>query len=303
MPPVRLLKTMVQSVQTSAISSVSPLRINQAALSWAVIAALVAMVYCHVLAKLVVDWWRIPNYSHGFLVPIFALYLIWAKRKTLLTTQVRPSWVGIGVVALALAVLLVGEFGAELFLSRTSLVLILSGLVLGFGGWQHLKAMRFVVLVLFLAVPIPSVVFNEIALPLQLLASKLASVLLHLSDVPALREGNIIEIPAMKLEVAEACSGIRSLMSLFTFAVFYGYFFEKTFIRRAILACASVPIAIAANAVRIYGTGLCVQYWDADRALGFFHQFSGWVMFLVSLCSLSIVHYAMLLVPFRRRRA
>jgi exosortase len=294
---------MVQDVQTSAISSVWPVRINRAALSWAVIAALVALVYCHVLAKLVIDWWRIPNYSHGFLVPIFALYLIWVKRKSLLTTRVTPSWLGIGVVAVALAMLVVGEFGAELFLSRTSLVLILSGLVLGFGGWQHLKALRFVVLVLFLAVPIPSVVFNEIALPLQLLASKLASVLLHLSDVPALREGNIIEIPAMKLEVAEACSGIRSLMSLFTFAVFYGYFFESTVTRRAILACASVPIAIAANAVRIYGTGLCVQYWDADRALGFFHQFSGWVMFLVSLCSLSIVHYAMLLVPFRRRQA
>jgi exosortase len=294
---------MVQDVQTSAISSVWPVRINRAALSWAVIAALVALVYCHVLAKLVIDWWRIPNYSHGFLVPIFALYLIWVKRKSLLTTRVTPSWLGIGVVAVALAMLVVGEFGAELFLSRTSLVLILSGLVLGFGGWQHLKALRFVVLVLFLAVPIPSVVFNEIALPLQLLASKLASVLLHLSDVPALREGNIIEIPAMKLEVAEACSGIRSLMSLFTFAVFYGYFFESTITRRAILACASVPIAIAANAVRIYGTGLCVQYWDADRALGFFHQFSGWVMFLVSLCSLSIVHYAMLLVPFRRRQA
>lgn len=303
MLPVRLLKTMVQDVQTSAISSVWPVRINRAALSWAVIAALVALVYCHVLAKLVIDWWRIPNYSHGFLVPIFALYLIWVKRKSLLTTRVTPSWLGIGVVAVALAMLVVGEFGAELFLSRTSLVLILSGLVLGFGGWQHLKALRFVVLVLFLAVPIPSVVFNEIALPLQLLASKLASVLLHLSDVPALREGNIIEIPAMKLEVAEACSGIRSLMSLFTFAVFYGYFFESTVTRRAILACASVPIAIAANAVRIYGTGLCVQYWDADRALGFFHQFSGWVMFLVSLCSLSIVHYAMLLVPFRRRQA
>lgn len=303
MPPVRLLQTMVQNVQTSAISTVRPIRISRTALSWTVIAALVAMVYGHVLAKLVVDWWRIPNYSHGFLVPIFALYLIWVKRKSLLTIEVTPSWIGIGVVALALAMLLVGELGAELFLSRTSLVLILSGLVLGFGGWQHLKALRFVVLVLFLAVPIPSVVFNEIALPLQLLASKLASVLLHLSNVPALREGNIIEIPAMKLEVAEACSGIRSLMSLFTFAVFYGYFFEKTFIRRSILACASVPIAIAANAVRIYGTGLCVQYWDADKALGFFHQFSGWVMFLISLFSLSIVHYAMLLIPLRRRQA
>jgi exosortase len=99
-----------------------------------------------------------------------------------------------------------------------------------------------------------------------------------------LREGNVIELPAMKLEVAEACSGIRSLMSLFTLSVFYGYFLERpAWCGRTVLALASIPIAIAANAVRILGTGLCVQYWDPDKAMGFFHEFSGWVMFLVSL--------------------
>jgi exosortase len=107
----------------------------------------------------------------------------------------------------------------------------------------------------------------------------------------------------MKLEVAEACSGIRSLMSLFTFSIFYGYFIEKSFLRRTVLALASIPIAIAANAVRILGTGLCVQYWDPEKALGFFHEFSGWVMFLVSLGCLFIVHRAMSLLPTRRRQA
>ena len=298
------IQNMVQSTQTSAISSSAwPLRVSQATWSWALIAAFVGAVYCHVIAKLVIDWWQIPDYSHGFLVPVFAAYLLWAKRETLLNTRVAPTWAGIVVVALALVVLLLGEFGAELFLSRISLVICLVGLVRGFGVSQLLSDLRFVVLVLFLAGPIPSIVFNEIALPLQLVASKLASVLLHTFGVPALREGNIIEIPAMKLEVAEACSGIRSLVSLFTLAVFYGYFLEKTFPRRAILACASVPIAIAANAVRIFGTGLLVEYWDPEKALGFFHQFSGWVMFLVSLGTLSIVHYFMLLFPVRRRHA
>jgi len=107
----------------------------------------------------------------------------------------------------------------------------------------------------------------------------------------------------MKLEVAEACSGIRSLLSLFTLSIFYGYFLEKTFLRRTLLALASIPIAIAANAVRILGTGLCVQYWDPDKALGFFHEFSGWVMFLVSLGCLLIVQQAMHLVPARKRQA
>jgi exosortase len=179
----------------------------------------------------------------------------------------------------------------------------MAGLVLAFGGWPLLKELRFVLLVLLLAIPIPSIIFNQITFPLQILASKLASALLPLFNVPVLREGNVIELPAMKLEVAEACSGIRSLMSLFTLAVFYGYFLEKSFARRAFLALCSIPIAIAANAVRIFGTGLCVQYWDPDKAEGFFHEFSGWVMFLVSLGCLFIVHRTMRLILPRRRPA
>jgi len=194
-------------------------------------------------------------------------------------------------------VLLLGTFGAELFLARVSLIIVIAGLVLAFGGWQLLSELRFPVLVLLLAIPIPAIIFNQITLPLQILASKMASALLPFFGVPVLREGNVIELPAMKLEVAEACSGIRSLMSLFTLAVFYGYFLEKSFWRRAALALASLPIAIAANAVRILGTGLCVQYWDPDKAMGFFHEFSGWVMFLISLGCLFIVHRIMRLFP------
>jgi exosortase len=166
-----------------------------------------------------------------------------------------------------------------------------------------LKELRFALLVLLLAIPLPSIIFNQITFPLQILASKLASSLLPLFGVPVLREGNVIELPLMKLEVAEACSGIRSLMSLFTMAVFYGYFMEKSNLRRVALAVASIPIAIAANAVRILGTGLCVQYWDPDKAMGFFHEFSGWVIFMVSLALLYLVHRAMSLFPGKRRQA
>lgn len=302
MPSGASCECMAQDLQIPAISSNAwLLRIPRHAWRWALLAALIVSIYCRVLIKLVSDWWLIPDYSHGFLVPAFAAYLLWVKRRAILKIKPKPTWTGIALVGIALLFLLLGEFGAELFLSRSSFVLLLAGLGLSFGGWQLLKELRFVVLVLFLAIPIPTIVFNEIALPLQLLASKLASALLHLFGVPALREGNVIEIPAIRLEVADACSGIRSLMSLFSLAVFYGYFLERTFIRRAILASASIPIAIAANAVRIFGTGMLVEYWDADKALGFFHEFSGWVMFLVSLGSLSIVHYFMLLFPLRRR--
>jgi exosortase len=295
---------MAQGIQTPAISSTS-WSLRYARLAWGpvLIGALVAAAYWRVLAKLVTDWWQIPDFSHGFLVPIFVAYLVWEKRKTLRGTKIASTWSGIAVVALGLVVLLLGVYGAELFLSRVSLVILLAGLVLSFGGWQLLKELRFALLVLLLAIPVPSIIFNEITLPLQTLAAKLASALLPLFGVPVLREGNVIELPAMKLEVAEACSGIRSLMSLFAFSIFYGYFIERSFPRRTVLAAASIPIAIAANAVRILGTGLCVQYWDPDKALGFFHEFSGWVMFLVSLGCLFIVHRMMGLFPSKRRQA
>jgi exosortase len=295
---------MAQNIQTAAIpKSPGSLRNLQFASGMVLILVLTVLVYGAVLAKLVADWWDIPDFSHGFLVPIFSAYLIWAKRETLKKTKIAPSWGGIPLIVLGLVVLLLGVFGAELFLSRLSLVILLAGLVLCFGGSQLLRELRFALLVLLLAIPIPSIVFNQITLPLQMLASKLASALLPLFGVPVLREGNVIELPAMKLEVAEACSGIRSLMSLFTLSVFYGYFLEKTFLRRTILALASIPIAIAANAVRILGTGLCVQYWDPDKAMGFFHEFSGWVMFLVSLSCLFFVHRIMKFFTDRRRTA
>jgi exosortase len=156
-----------------------------------------------------------------------------------------------------------------------------------------LREMRFAILVLLLAIPIPAVLFNQITFPLQLLASRMASALLPLFGVPVLRDGNIIQLPSMQLEVAEACSGIRSLMSLFAVAIFYGYFLERNTWRRVVLALASIPIAVFANAARIVGTGLCVQYWNPDKAVGFFHEFSGWLMFIISLCCLYLVHTLM----------
>lgn len=267
------------------------------------IACLVATAYLRVLAKLVNDWWQFPDFSHGFLVPPFAAYVLWRKRAVLTGTRLAPQWSGVALVAFGLLILLLGVYGSELFLSRLSLVLVLAGLVLGFGGSAMLKETRFALFVLLLAIPIPSIIYTQITFPLQILASKLASALLPIFGVPVLREGNVIQLPAMSLEVAEACSGIRSLMSLLTLAVFYGYFLERSTWRRWVLALASVPIAIAANAVRLLGTGLSVQYWDPDKATGFFHEFSGWVMFLVSLTCLIAVDQAFGWLRLKKRAA
>jgi exosortase len=184
----------------------------------------------------------------------------------------------------------VGNLGAELFLSRASLLLLIAGLVVFFLGWQYFRAVLFPWAFLILMIPIPSIVFNQITFPLQLLASKLASAVLPIAGVPVLREGNVIGLPLMQLEVAEACSGIRSLLSLATLTIIYGYLMESQVWIRVLLALAAVPIAVAANSLRIVGTGLLVQYWDPERAEGFFHLFSGWLIFVMSLAMLFVLH-------------
>ncbi len=194
------------------------------------------------------------------------------------------------MILLSVFLLLLGVFGSELFLSRISLVILIAGMVIFFLGWEMLRGVLFPLLFLMLMVPIPAIVFNQITFPLQILASKLAAWSLPLCGVPVLREGNVINLPAMPLEVADACSGIRSLLSLTTLAIMYGYLVEKRLAVRITLALASIPIAIAANGFRIVGTGLLVHYWDPSKAEGFFHEFSGWLIFVVSLLMLFGLH-------------
>jgi exosortase len=281
-------KTMSDS--TSVVAAKAPSRFSGKWL-WLtqllVMIGLLAILYHAILKLLILDWWTDPNFSHGFIVPLFAAFVVWHQRKRLATIPLAPSWWGLLVILGALATLIAGVLGVEYFLSRTSLVFLLGGFIIYCLGWGWFRALLFPWFCLFLMIPIPTIVFNQIAFPLQLLASKLASVLLPFVGVPVLRQGNVIQLPAMPLEVAEACSGIRSLVSLGTLAVIYGYFdLDARTLCRLLLALAAVPIAVAVNALRIVGTGLLVQYWDPDKALGFFHEFSGWVMFLLSIALL-----------------
>lgn len=267
----------------------------------ALLVVLLVVIYYRIGIKLVTDWYDIADYSHGFLVPFFSAFILWDKRFAIREIPWRPTWAGIPTILFGIVLLIFGVYGAELFLSRVSFVVIVAGLVWTFFGKAMLREVRLPLAVLLLAIPFPEIIFNQITFPLQLFASRVASGILPVLGVPVFREGNVIQLPVMKLEVAQACSGIRSLMSLFTLAVFYGYFLEKTTARRWVLALASIPIAVAANALRIVGTGLCVQYWDPAKGEGFFHEFSGWVMFVISLTFLYLVHRVMLLVwPVRK---
>ena len=256
----------------------------------AALITLAGLLYYSILVSLAQQWWTDPNFSHGVFVPLFVALVIWRNRQELSRIPLRPSWGGLLIIVVALAVLLVGVFGAELFLSRSSLILLAGGCVIYFAGWRYLRALLLPWLFLFLMVPIPAIVYNQITLPLQFFASATAADILRLVGVPVLREGNVIVLPRMPLEVAEACSGIRSLMSLGTMAIIYGYFADSSVWRRVLLGLMAIPVSVAANALRIVGTGLTVQYWDPDKALGFFHEFSGWLIFVVSLILLFALH-------------
>ena len=252
--------------------------------------------YGSVLKHLVAQWAHDPNYSHGFFVPAFSLFVIWTDKERLRRLPLKPSWTGLLVLAFGLVVLTGGILGAELFLSRFSLLLVTAGLIVLTCGWNHMRFVVFPWLFLLFMIPIPTIVFNQITFPLQLKASLFASEILPVFRVPVLQDGNIIQLPAMALEVAEACSGIRSLMSLATLAIIYGYLMETRTAIRVILAIAAIPIAVLANSLRIVGTGLLVQYWDPDKAEGFFHTFSGWLIFVVSLIMLFVLHRTLQLI-------
>ena len=256
---------------------------------------LIVWLYASILARLFLQWVgpsRDPNFSHGIFVPAFALFVLWQDRKRLKLIAPAPSWIGLPILVGALLMLILGVLGAELFFSRTSLLILLAGLIILFQGWVFFRAVLFPWAFLILMVPIPTLILQKVTFPLQLVASKLATRLLEVVGVPVLRQGNVIVLASMPLDVAEACSGIRSLLTLVTLAIIYGYLMETRMWVRVVLAISAIPIAVAANSFRIFGTGLLVQYWDPDKAEGFFHTFSGWLIFVVALVMLFAVHRA-----------
>jgi exosortase len=270
----------------------------------AAMAALLLWLYAPTLTHLILQWWRDPNFSHGFFVPLFSAYLLWQRRARLTSLSLRPSWWGMLGLTLGLGVLVVGQWGADIFLPRLSLLIVPASLIVLFLGWNFFRAILFPWALLLLMIPIPAIVFNKITFPLQLLASRIASTTLSWMGVPVLRAGNVIILAAMRLEVAEACSGIRSLMSLMTLAIIYAYLLERRIWVRVVLALASIPFAVAANSVRIIGTGLLVQYWDPDKAEGYFHASWGLLIFVISLLMLYLLHRIICLIwPDKEEKA
>ena len=250
--------------------------------------------YAPVLRILLDQWYRDPDYSHGFLVPLLSAYLIWARRDKLRQVPRRPSFWGMVIVLGALGLLVLGSLGAELFLARFSLLCTICGLIVYFCGGAMLRALAFPMAFLLFAIPIPGVVYNEIVFPLQFIASRFATWTLEtLNLFPIMREGNVLILPGMALEVVEACSGIRSLISLLALAAGFGYVVERSTVARWILFLAMVPLAIISNGTRVMLTALLANYIGVKAAEGFMHEFSGWVIFVVAI-ALFLGFYALM---------
>jgi len=265
----------------------------------AAILLLTAWLYTPIMIRLFLQWvgrHHDPNFQHGIFVPIFAAFVIWQDRERLRAIPSSPSWAGLVLVVLGMITLIVGDLGVENFLSRVSLLILLAGLIILFQGWAFFRAVLFPWAFLILMIPIPNLIIQKVNFPLQLVASRLATNLLQLVGVPVFREGNLIQLAAMPLDVAEACSGIRSLLSLVTLSIIYGYLLETRVWVRVALAVLAVPIAVVANSFRIFGTGLLVQTGHPDAAEGFYHALSGVLIFAVALTLLFAVHWLITLI-------
>ncbi len=256
-----------------------------------VLAACLLMLYAPVLSHLARQWWDEPDYSHGFLVPLFSAYVLWLRRDRLHQVAHRPSWTGMAVLCGSLCLLFAGSLGAELFLQRISLLGAIIGLLVWLWGWPMVRAAAFPLTLLIMMIPLPGVIYYQLVFPLQILASRLATWVLHALDLfPVLREGNVLVLPSTRLEVAEACSGLRSLLSLLTIAAIYAYLMEKNNLTRCILCLLVLPIAVIGNAGRVVFAAVSAELAGASAVEGWAHFLSGLFLFFFSTLLLVFCH-------------
>jgi exosortase len=249
---------------------------------FAICAILLVILCIPVIYRMASEWASDEDMGHGFFVPVVVGWIIWQRRKELSQVELKPTWWGLIPVVLGLGQLAVGTLGVEYFLSRTAMLIVLSGILITCCGLTLFRRLLFPLFLLVFMVRIPAIIYNQITFPLQLLASRVAETSLMILGIPVLREGNVLELANQKLSVVEACSGIRSLLSLSFLALVYGYFFETKNWMRVTLFCLTIPIAIVANSGRVTVTGILAAT-KPELAEGFFHLVEGWIIFLIAM--------------------
>jgi exosortase len=252
------------------------------------VALVTCLVYARVLTDLAYDWWNNPAWSQGMLIPPFAMYLAWLRRQMTLVHPVQPANSGLLLIALACMVFLLGKLAVEFFLMRISFVLLLTGIIATFWGFARLRTLAFPLLLLCTMVPLPMIVYNSLASPLQLFASDLATQMAQILGVSVYRDGNVIHLATTSLGVVEACSGLNSLSALIVASLLLGYLLCSRITPRVLLVAISVPLAIAVNILRVTGTAVLADY-NYEFAMGFYHSFSGWLVFVAGFGVLYLI--------------
>jgi exosortase len=242
--------------------------------------------YFPFLVKLVGDWGTNEDYSHGYFIPFLSVYFIYCLRNELRELQMKPNNWGLVLVALGLVQLLVAKIGSEFFLQRTSLIPVILGLILYLLGWQFFKKLFFPILYLIFMIPLPAIIWNKIAFPMQLFASSITESVVYAMGIPIYREGNVLHLAETTLEVVAACSGLRSLMTMFALGGALSFLSTLPVWGRWVLFFSAMPIAIVANIIRLSSTAILASQFGSDVAHGFLHDFSGMVVFVLGLLML-----------------
>src|SRR5664279_4767274 len=259
------------------------------------IAVLIALVaFSEALLELVHRWIRQEEYSHGFLIPVIVAWLLWARRDAIVASIGRPSWTGPALILLAVAMHVVGKLSALYFLSQFAFIVSLFGIVLGLGGYSLLKVTFIPIIFLLFAIPLPYFIDAMLSFQLQLISSQLGTDFIRLLQIPVYLEGNVIDLGAYKLQVVEACSGLRYLYPLLSLGFLAAYLFHAPLWQRALVFLSTFPITIVMNSFRIGLVGVLVNYWGPQDADGFLHMFEGWIIFIA--CSGILVGEMYLLV-------
>ncbi|WP_035244505.1 exosortase/archaeosortase family protein [Desulfonatronovibrio hydrogenovorans] len=248
------------------------------------------LLYYQVFIKLVQDWEVDPNYSHGYFIPFLAGFMIWSRRKELFSTPAGSSpFLGIFFVSMGLAQLMLAWIGSEYFLQAASMIPVLLGISLFFWGRGVTWKLAVPILYLIFMIPLPAIIWDQIAFPLSLMASKISADFINFLGMPILREGNILYLPNVTLQVEEACSGLRSLTTMFALSALVAYLSPLGRISKTVIFLAAVPIAIAGNIVRLIGTAILARKYGTVVAEGFIHDFSGWLLFVFGLIALMLL--------------
>ncbi len=225
--------------------------------------------------------WDTPEYSHAYLIPLISAFIIWQKYSEIIKTTLDGSWLGASLVLVGIFLWYLGELSTLYIIIKYAFLVALFGLVLSFAGIRKIHLFSFAVLLLFFTIPLPNFIYNNLSSYLQLISSKIGVEVIRLFGISVFLEGNVIDLGNYKLQVVEACNGLRYLFPLITLGVIVAYFYQDKFWKKIFIVASTVPITIIMNSIRIGIIGVLVEYWGIEMAEGFLHDFEGWVIFMI----------------------